>query len=124
MTINEFLPYVKDILGPEVGPNKFDTVTEGTAMFAITVARGNKPKDERAIINASYLMAINAHSAPEIIDFIGLTDRGRATLRSIRPDHLETNGTVALYHASPLPVGDPREGRHWTAWPKVYEPTE
>lgn len=79
MTISEFLPYANDILIKQITPENFDEITDGTVVFSITVARGRKPKNERAITWAGYTMCIHSLYRNAARDFVRITDRGEPT---------------------------------------------
>lgn len=122
MTISEFLPYANDILIKQITSENFDEITDGTVVFSITVARGHKPKDERAITWAGYMMCIHSLYRDAARDFVRITDRGNPGVKCIPARSLdEKNGTETLYMAKPLPVGDARINQHWTSWPKAIQ---
>lgn len=84
MTISEFLPYANDILIKQITPENFDEITDGTVVFSITVARGRKPKNERAITWAGYMMCIHSLYRNAARDFVRITDRGEPQ-REVHP---------------------------------------
>lgn len=125
MTINEFLPHANNIIIEEITPDTFDNITDGTVLFGITVARGSKPKTERAVTWAGYMMSVHSRYRDRARDFLHLTNRGNPGIKCIASTQLDnTDGTETLYLARSLPKDDPRANQHWTSWPKVNTPTE
>ena len=129
MTAKEFFECNKDILVQRITLEEFQSLTDGTVVFGITVARGNTPLEDRQIRTVGYHMVAATHTEwhelPEEkgkyartfhIDSLTLTTGGHAKVEYTSQDDVTEFGTKLFYTCKPLPMGDLRKNHRWNIW--------
>lgn len=117
MTAQEFINQNQDILVSPVSLADFQNLTDGTPLFCITVAAGNKHPMDRAVKTAGYQMVVattrNANGFLTDILTVALTKGGYAKVDVIDANDVGIGRTL-LFHCKPLPMNDIRRNHHWT----------
>lgn len=124
MTLREFETANADILLGEIGPAELlAECTDGASFFLVTVARSNKPRDAKTVLQAGYAMACRHSAADGSVTFLAMTASEKSKLQPVYEAELSDPGSYHhLYRTKPLAANDPRRGKPWTAWPTDPRP--
>lgn len=120
MKAKEFIEQNQDILTRKMTEADFHNLRDGTVLFCISVANGNKPPLERTVRTVGYQMVVaTTRNAVVSLDrleevlTLALTTNGYAKLDYISPTDIAETGTKLLYECKPLSCDDPRKNHHW-----------
>lgn len=107
-----------DILIEELRPEDLDRMGYGTAVFGVTVANGKKPKSERQVTDAGYMLLVHRHKeeAERPVAFLALTLAGHAKIQNVYPRDIGPDGNYALYRTKPMDASDARDTWNWQLW--------
>lgn len=115
MTLKELKQNHGDVIHGEMSWEELSRNANGAALFYASLSGGNRPKDERRILWAGYVLTAGITAGDEIL-ILRMTSHGNAKLDAVPKSALEPGGRAVLFKSSPVPEYDRRNLESWDHW--------
>lgn len=116
ITLDEPYRQNTDILIARLLPTELDSIGDGTVLFRVLLSTSAKPQEQRAVLNAGYVMAVHRKEPSGETVFLALTPTGRPKLETFMPGDLSLDSNRVLYRTVPMAPGKIRRATRWHRW--------